>query len=481
MRNEYYSDRKDMWKWSVLLGLAGDSHHIFQLAMLTPDNGTHGFDSGVPQNCDARVRDFFLQERRKSSYTVYGVEQLLPSRITVLNSPDSNQKFYSKRLNSKYFDEAILKVQERGSEPKIVFLDPDVGLEIKNSDDRHVLEDDISRIWDVLRPNDYLVLYQHRDRTSIDRFLRLKKEQLGRILNFEPENISHCTHGTATFFWLRRYDQHVSAEPPFQTFSLLPLPELRSATVFGCDIRYYDVGSGPPMLFIHGMGGCADDWAFCLDALASAHRVIAPDLLGFGRSAKPQIDYTIAGFVEVLERLLRTLDIERITLVGHSLGGWIAATFALQRPQAVDKLVLLDSAGVWAEMIDLPVDLRVSTLAHMREVFQFLFYDKTLATGDLIEMAYRQHLERDDGPTINSLLMNTRGGRGRLDDVISGLTMPTLIVWGEQDEIFPVEIGRHINRLVAGSTLQVIAQCGHLPNLEKPGELVRCVRQFVER
>ena len=263
------------------------------------------------------------------------------------------------------------------------------------------------------------------------------------------------------------------------SFVLPPLPELRSASLFGCNIRYYDVGSGPLMLLIHGIGGDADDWAFCLDALASAYRVIALDLLGFGRSAKPHIDYTIAGFVEMLKRWLRTLDIERATLVGHSLGGWIAATFALRWPQAVDKLVLVDSAGVWGEMAGLPVDLRVSTLAHMREVFQFLFYDKMLATGDLIEIAYRQHLERDDGPTINSLLKNTGGGRERLDKVISGLTMPTLIVWGEQDEMIPVEIGRHINRLVAGSTLQVISQCGHLPNLEKPADLVRCVRQFV--
>lgn len=262
-------------------------------------------------------------------------------------------------------------------------------------------------------------------------------------------------------------------------FVLPPLPELRSTNVFGCTIRYYDVGSGAPLVLIHGIGGDADDWAFCLEPLAASHRVVALDLLGFGRSDKPAIDYTIAGFVEGLERFLRALDINRTTLVGHSLGGWIAASLALHAPQSVEKLVLVDSAGVWGQMTSFPVDLHVSTLAHMREIFQFLFYDKARATDTLIEMCYQQHLERGDGPTINSLLMNTRGGRERLDDRISGLKMPVLIVWGEQDQMIPVELGRRTQRLIPGSKLEIIPQCGHLPELEKPAELVQGILQFL--
>ena len=264
-------------------------------------------------------------------------------------------------------------------------------------------------------------------------------------------------------------------------FSLPALPPLLSTQVFGCTIRYYDAGSGPPLVLLHGLGGDADDWAFCLEALSASQRVIAPDLLGFGRSGKPHIDYTIAGFVEMLERFLRGLNIERAILVGHSLGGWIAATFALNSPEAVQKLVLVDSAGVWGEMTELPVDLHVSTLAHMREVFEHLFCDKTLASDALIELAYRQHLERGDGYTIHSVLLNLRGGRERLDERISALKMPTLIVWGEQDEVIPVEAARRIHRLVPGTTLQIIPQCGHLPELEKPAEFVSCVLEFLGR
>ena len=261
-------------------------------------------------------------------------------------------------------------------------------------------------------------------------------------------------------------------------FVLPPLPSLRTTTAFGCAIRYYDVGAGAPLVLLHGIGGDADDWAFCLGALSVSHRVIALDLPGFGRSDKPFLDYTIAGFVEMLERFLRTLSIDHPTLVGHSLGGWIAASYALNFPRQIDNLVLVDSAGVWDDMTELPVDLHVSTLAHMREIFQRLFYDKSLASEALVELAYTQHLQRNDGYTIHSVLEHLRGGRERLDERIGALRVPTLIIWGAEDEMIPRPIGHRIHQLVSASKLEVIPHCGHLPNLEKPAELVRCLLEF---
>lgn len=274
----------------------------------------------------------------------------------------------------------------------------------------------------------------------------------------------------------------MSAEDsPSPQFTLPPLPELRSLRVFGRTIRYYDLGSGPALVLIHGIGGDADDWAFCLQGLSASHRVIALDLLGFGRSDKPLIDYSIAGFVEVLQRFLRTLEIERATFMGGSLGGWIAAAFALQFPDAVDKLVLVDAAGVWGNTTEFSIDLHVSSRRHMREVFELLFHDKAMVTDGLIDLAYEQHLERGDGYTIHSVLQNLRDGRERLDESIANLRMPVLIVWGEQDAMIPVETGQLIQRLIHNSTLEVIPRCGHLPALEKPAEFVRRVLDFLGR
>jgi len=271
----------------------------------------------------------------------------------------------------------------------------------------------------------------------------------------------------------------IAGESQSPQFMLPPLPELRSVRVFGRTIRYHDVGSGPALVLIHGIGGDADDWAFCLQAFSASHRVIALDLLGFGRSDKPFIAYCIEVFVEVLERFLRKLGVDRATLVGGSLGGWIAATFALRFPDAVDKLVLVDAAGVWGNTTEFPIDLHVSSRRHMREVFELLFCDKKLATDSLIDLAYEQHLERGDGYTIHSVLQNLREGRERLDETIANLKMPVLVAWGEQDAMIPVETGRRLQQLIPGSNLHVIPDCGHLPALEKPAEFVRCVLEFL--
>jgi len=259
-----------------------------------------------------------------------------------------------------------------------------------------------------------------------------------------------------------------------------PLPKLNTATVFGRAIKYYDVGSGPPLLLIHGMGGDADEWVFCFEPLSHSHRVLALDLLGFGRSDKPLIEYTIAGFVEVVERFLKTLGVERPTLIGSSLGGWIASAFALTHPDSVYKMVLADSAGVWANLKELGIDPHVTTRAHMRQVFDRVFYDKRLATEELVDLAYEQHLARGDGYTIASLIRNLGNGDERLDSTISRIQAPTLILWGQQDEIIPLAAGELTHQLIRGSELTVIPECGHVPALEKPAEFVQHVLRLLK-
>ena len=271
----------------------------------------------------------------------------------------------------------------------------------------------------------------------------------------------------------------MSSPQPSTRWTFPALPELRSTTVFGQTIKYYDVGSGPPLLLIHGIGGDADEWAFCFEVLGKTHRVIALDLLGFGRSDKPRIEYTISKFVEGVEGFLQQLNIGRVSVLGESLGGWIAASFALKFPRVVDRLILVDAAGVWGDIQELPIDVRVSTRAHLQEVFRLVFHDKRMASELLVDLAYQQHLERGDGPTIDSVLRSQESGRERLDEVIGKLSMPTLIVWGEQDEMIPVSVGQRLQRMIPGSRLEVIPECGHVPALEKPSEFTRCLLDFL--
>jgi pimeloyl-ACP methyl ester carboxylesterase len=264
------------------------------------------------------------------------------------------------------------------------------------------------------------------------------------------------------------------------TFALPALPELREQKVFGRSIRYYDTGRGaPPLVLVHGVGGDADQWAFCLEALRASRRVIAVDLPGFGRSDKPAIDYRIGGYVEMLDRFLTELGIGRASLLGHSLGGWIVASFALAFPDRVDALVLNDSAGIDEGGIPIPVDLNVSTLANMRSVFEAMFYDKSLVKTELVELAYALHLERGDGATIRSVLQTLTDTREKLDGSLHRLRVPTLILWGENDAVTPMSMAHAFHRHIEGSWLSTIPECGHFPPLEKVDAFVRAVNEFL--
>jgi 2-hydroxy-6-oxonona-2,4-dienedioate hydrolase len=261
---------------------------------------------------------------------------------------------------------------------------------------------------------------------------------------------------------------------------ILPLlPEMRSLQVFGQTVRYYDIGEGSPLLLIHGLGSDADVWAFCLEELARSHRVIAPDLLGFGRSDKPLMSYRITTFVEMLDRFLDALAIEKPALLGNSLGGWIAASFVIAFPERVHKLVLNDAVGILAGAVEPPIDFRPSSLQNSREVMEFMLYDKSLASDDLVELSYMQHLERNDGPTIVSLLETMHEERETLDNRLGSVCVPTLLLWGDSDQVSPISVAQNFKLLIKGARLEFIPKCGHIPALEKPQELVQRVLRFL--
>ena len=121
---------------------------------------------------------------------------------------------------------------------------------------------------------------------------------------------------------------------------------MRYVTVHGYRRAYIQAGSGPALLLIHGIGDSSDTWRPVVDQLAAHYTVIAPDLLGHGRSEKPRADYTIAGFANGMRDLLTMLEVERVTVVGHSLGGGVAAQFAYQFPERCERLVLVGSGGI---------------------------------------------------------------------------------------------------------------------------------------
>jgi pimeloyl-ACP methyl ester carboxylesterase len=207
-----------------------------------------------------------------------------------------------------------------------------------------------------------------------------------------------------------------------------------------------------------------------------------PDQIGFGKSDKPLVNYRIRTYVDFLDQFCKQLKIERASLVGNSMGGWIAAAYTAAFPDRVDKLVLVDAAG-YAPPKDLDprtfYSLNPTTREGTKVLLSKVFYGKAFQTDAAIEQAIAARLAAGDGYTIKSITESIIRGEDFLDDTVKTIKRPTLIIWGRQDGLVPLAQGEHLNKDIAGSKLIVLDQCGHIPNLEKAGEFNAAVLKFL--
>ena len=259
-----------------------------------------------------------------------------------------------------------------------------------------------------------------------------------------------------------------------------PMPPEKTVRVYGQEIRYYDAGTGPSLIFLHGMVGTATDWALSLGPVSRKYHVFALDQIGFGRSAKPLIEYKIATFVDFLQEFMRVKRIAKATLVGNSLGGWIAMDFAATHPELIDRLVLVDASGLDSPVHhNVPVDMNPSTLEGMRRVWEVLFYNKRLATDSLVRSSWENRLREGDSYTIQRLVAALVAGTQFEDSKMGSIRARTLLIWGRNDELSPVDLGERFHKGIAGSKIVLIDQCGHVPQIEKPAEFNKALTDFL--
>jgi pimeloyl-ACP methyl ester carboxylesterase len=269
------------------------------------------------------------------------------------------------------------------------------------------------------------------------------------------------------------------------TFCLATLASAQTpkeTTVFGQKIHYVEAGSGPNVILLHGLGGSTQAWQFNIGPLAEKYHVFVPDQIGFGKSDKPLVMYRIRTYVDFLDQFCKQLKIERATLIGNSMGGWIAAAFTAAFPDRVDKLVLVDAAGYGPpKELDMRTlfALNPTTREGMKVLTAKVFYNKAFQTDAAIDMAIAARLAAGDGFTIKSITESIIRGEDFLDDTVKTIKRPTLIVWGREDGLTPVADAERFHKDIAGSKLVVFDQCGHVPNLEKPGEFNAAVIKFL--
>lgn len=259
-------------------------------------------------------------------------------------------------------------------------------------------------------------------------------------------------------------------------------PADKTITVFGEAIHYFDMGSGPVVVLLHGLGSRKEDWLPVLEPMAQKFRLLVPDQIGFGRSDKPLLDYSIQTYVDFLNEFLWQLKVEKASLVGESLGGWIAGLYVAEIGGGahlipVEKLVLVDAAGLKQ---DKPIpDLNPSSLAAMRGLMEAVFYDTSWLNEDALRKIFTDKLAAHDGYTVRSLLGNPALGTERLDDRLASIKVPTLVAWGKQDKLLPIGAGERYAAGIAGAKLISFEKCGHVPPIEKTEEFVAAVVAFL--
>ena len=260
--------------------------------------------------------------------------------------------------------------------------------------------------------------------------------------------------------------------------------------------RYWVLGaSGSPIVLIHGLGASAEIWLRNIDSLAERHRVYVPDLLGFGRTDKPPSLYSTDHFTRFINDFLNAMQIERCSLVGHSLGGGIALQYILRFPEKVDKLVLVDSAGLGR---DAPLFLRMLSLPFIGDLLTspsrlgvYFFFRQAVdrasdVTKDFIDHYYNLHSLPGAHASFSKIIRNImtiRGGRQELiEPVLTNLhriTHPTLVVWGKNDRILPVKHASIANNGIPNSRLHIFDRCGHMPHFEYPSEFNELLMDFL--
>ncbi|UXA10306.1 alpha/beta hydrolase [Mycobacterium sp. SMC-8] len=278
-------------------------------------------------------------------------------------------------------------------------------------------------------------------------------------------------------------------------------PTLKFCTIHGYRRAFRVAGSGPAILLIHGIGDNSTTWSTVQTQLAQRFTVIAPDLLGHGKSDKPRADYSVAAYANGMRDLLSVLDIDSVTVIGHSLGGGVAMQFAYQFPQLVNRLILVGAGGVTK---DVNIALRIASMPMGSEALSLLRLPLALpvlqalgrvsgtvlgSTGVGRDIPHMLRILADlPEPTASSAFARTLRAvvdwRGQvvtmLDRCYLTQSVPVQLIWGDLDAVIPVSHAELAHAAMPGSRLEIFRGSGHFPFHDDPDRFVELVEKFID-
>jgi pimeloyl-ACP methyl ester carboxylesterase len=268
----------------------------------------------------------------------------------------------------------------------------------------------------------------------------------------------------------------------------------RTVSVPGGQLQVIDTGGDrPPLLFIHGLAGLWQNWLLNIPAFMATHRVIAPDLPGFGRSPMPSGEITIRGYARTLDALCGTLGVDGAVVVGNSMGGFVAADLAIASPARVAKLVLVSSVGlsieylrreplitlarVWAGAAT-RVGARSETMIR-RPRLRRVALQSVVRYPEKLSYPLTWELVQGAGSPGFVPAMEALTDYSFREDLVR-IDVPTVIVWGRNDMLVPVADADEFERLIgANARTEIFEDTGHVPMLERPSRFNALLREFV--
>ena len=275
--------------------------------------------------------------------------------------------------------------------------------------------------------------------------------------------------------------------------------ESHELTLHGHRVCFRMAGEGPALLLLHGIANSSETWEPVASALSRHFTLIAPDLLGHGESATPRGDYSLGAHASGVRDVLTALGHERVTVVGHSLGGGVAMQFAYQFPERCERMVLVSSGGLGREV---HLVLRAAALPGADWVLPVLTSREAMRVGRIaggllrrvklapdgdVQILANGFASLDNSGSRQAFLHTVRaviepGGQrvSAHDRLALAALLPTLLVWGEKDSIIPSEHGVAAHEAMPGSRLEIFAGAGHMPHADNPRRFARLLTSFCE-
>jgi pimeloyl-ACP methyl ester carboxylesterase len=268
----------------------------------------------------------------------------------------------------------------------------------------------------------------------------------------------------------------------------------RQVEVVGSRVNYVEMGEGPPVVLVHGLSGAWQNWLENIPHLAGAHRVVAVDLPGFGASPMPPWEISIPAYGRFVRDFCERLGIGRCSVIGNSMGGFIATELAISEPERVDELVLVSAAGItWARArrepavmlgrmgraaAPLALRFQMSGIRRPRlrqRAFQGVVHDPNSLRREVL---WENFVPAWSSPGYVDAITNLFGYdiRHRLEEI----EVPTLIIWGRNDRVVPVPAAlKYKERIGENAELEIFDECGHIPQVERPVRFNRVVDRFL--